>query len=348
MAGWRRAGACFALAVLAAVVLAPVGAAGPSPASARVLRNAGHLWWVESGPRESTLWVAQADGSGRRAVLKRPGEVFEPAVSRRGDRVAFTTIEENAGRALWIVSADGSRLRALTAAVEPGQPSFSGDGGRVVYVSSRAALRVININGTGDRLVVSAPGQLATPEWAPQGDDIVYARHVGAQGTTIEIVDADAPVAAPRLVASTEAQRTNHVRWSPDGRRLSYILPSGVFVVDVPGGTPKRVAPGGDATFAGGAPWSPDGASLLVCRLAPAGGMNSLRGEPLTRVDLRTGQSTRLGEHACLTPAWSRDGRFTAAVEVSQRTTRLLVRGADGRILNDMGPAWGVGTLWTA
>lgn len=327
------------LPLLASLLLAaPPGTAAP--------RAVGHLLWLDPS---ATLMVARPDGTATRPLPLPPyDQAADLAVSPRGDRVAFIlwrgTLPE-----LWVAAADGSAARQLTAAVHPADPTWSPDGRRIAYTSALSALRVIGADGAADRLVHAVVGQLDTPAWSPRSSEVVYAHNAGYQGVGLEAVDVDAAPATARRLADTRGERTFHPRWAPDGSGVSYLLADGLYVVDRAGRRPTRLVDGADPTFAGGAVWSPDGRELLVCPTWPMSWHSGLRGDPLTRVDVTRRTAHLLSPVACLTPAWSPDGRAAATVDHSQGrpTTRLVIRSREGRFLADLGPAWGIGLVWT-
>lgn len=315
-----------------------------SPASAGV-RPTGHLFWVTE---DMSLHVVAADGSASHLV-RLPTRVLlgDLAVDRSRTRVAFTlTRSDTSLPELWVLDARLMRPRQLTAAVFPSAPSWSPDGRRLVYVSAEASLRVIDVAGNDDRAVLPVPGIVDDPEWGPRG--VVYAHNVGVLGVggvALELVDVDALMPIPRVLAPL-VERTMAPHWSPDGRKVSYLLPAGLYVVDVVTGTSRRLTTGGDPSFAGGAPWAPDGRAMLLCR--PVAGWFGLGGQPLREVDSISGRERQVGEGACLTPTWSPDGTFTAVVDASgDESTHLIVRDRRGHLLRDLGPAWGVGVVWT-
>ena len=306
-----------------------------------------HLAWATT---TGGFFVGRADGTAKRAVaLPAHDGVSSFAASPDGRRIAVV-ITRSSLREIWIVDGDGSNPRRLPAAADPQSPTWSPDGRRIAYQSGVASLRVIGVDGSGDRLVTAVSGQMDTPEWAPSGSLVAYSHNVGWAGSSIEVVDVDASTPTGRVVVTTGGDRTFHVHWSRSGRSLSYLVPGGLYVVPVDAGGPgpRRIAEGGDPTYAGGAPWSPDDRDVLVCRPVVGGFSSGLGGPPLEMVRVDTGASRVVGSETCLTPAWSPDGRFTAVVDLSRgNTTHLVVRGYDGEFAADLGEAWGIGVAWT-
>lgn len=74
-----------------------------------------------------SIYVMNADGSG----LRRLTSGFEPALSPDGRRVAFTRWDEPRG--LWVIDIDGSGEQFLSGANRARSPTWSPDGGTIVF-----------------------------------------------------------------------------------------------------------------------------------------------------------------------------------------------------------------------
>jgi TolB protein len=109
--------------------LSLVAAASASFATDRIV-------FLRSAPAESTLYIANADGSEEKP-LTQPGSMnYNPAWSARGDWIAFTS--DRAGSAdLFRMHSDGTGQERLTD--DPGfddQAAFSPDAKRIAFVST--------------------------------------------------------------------------------------------------------------------------------------------------------------------------------------------------------------------
>jgi dipeptidyl aminopeptidase/acylaminoacyl peptidase len=107
-------------------------------AAAHSCLAADRILFLRLGPTQSTLFIANADGSAERP-LTQPGSLnYNPAWSPRGNWIAFTS--ERAGPAnLFRMHPNGSEVERLTAdAAYDDQAAFSPDGEQIAFVSTRA------------------------------------------------------------------------------------------------------------------------------------------------------------------------------------------------------------------
>ncbi|MGI5227030.1 prolyl oligopeptidase family serine peptidase [Actinoallomurus sp. CA-142502] len=155
------------------------------------------------------LWALDLD-SGTERLLAEPGGlargIDDYATDASGGLVAFTL----AG-GLWTVNVAGGPARRLPARDHAADPWPDPTGRRIAYVSGDA-LRVIEADGTGDRLVAAPDGPevtfgIGSPDasrgfwWDPDGERLLVTR-VDSAGVAVWHVAgrADDPAAAPRAV----------------------------------------------------------------------------------------------------------------------------------------------------
>jgi hypothetical protein len=206
------------------------------PSSGRVLVNA-----------RDGAWVVSADGS-KRFLSNYRDAAWSPhglylAAGRRNQLVAL----EPSGKVHWKLARRGAVRN----------PQWSYEGYRVAYFAG-GALRVVNGDGTGDRLLTRdvRVGALA---WHPGTHTLAYVNREG----NIVIRDVDRNT-TPRLVGTRVAPRV--LQWtsggrlvagtpSPDGRRIAVVTRRGVSV------NGRRIFSGAGVR---GVAWSPDGRWLLV------------------------------------------------------------------------------------
>ncbi len=117
-------------------------------------------------------------------------------------------------------------------------PSFSPDGKRIVFTTSRFQIPgetnnfevcVMNVDGTNIRRLTNSPGIDTEPVFSPDGTKIAFvSQRSGNLDVWVMGADGSNPV---RLTSAPEAE--NEPAWSHDGTKLSYtkILDGGVFGV---------------------------------------------------------------------------------------------------------------------
>jgi len=246
--------------------------------------------------------------------------VSDPQPSPDGTQVVFTRrsvdkMKDNFETALWIMSADGSRLRFL---VKGGAPVWSPDGTRIAYLAegapggSQIFVRYMDAEGSVTQVthVAKSPGGL---RWSPDGKQIGFSMLV-SKDTPWRI---DMP-AAPAGAEWTKAPRiVDNLIYRADG--TGYLDPaySHLFVVPAIGGTPRQVTRGDwNAVPRGGRGWDwlPDGRTVVVAGNDSSDAERMYQRQNLYSVDVMTGAkrllTTRAGQWG--NPLVSPDGKLIA------------------------------------
>jgi Tol biopolymer transport system component len=151
------------------------------------------------------IHVMNADGSGRRSLSGERGGEREPSWSPDGTKIAFSS-----GTFIHVMNADGGGVRQL---IQGTAPAWSPDGARIAFVSQGwpssggQTIRVINADGTGERVVAVPPNPTTGPSWSPDGTEVVY----DAYGYAIFRIEVDGCRALAELLNTS--RRDRHPAW---------------------------------------------------------------------------------------------------------------------------------------
>jgi Tol biopolymer transport system component len=170
----------------------------------------------------SGLEVMSTGGSERRTVYSGTSEVFAPAWSPQGDRIAFTQGATFAGPEARVdiatIRPDGSDYRRVTS--DSGNnsfPAFSPDGKQLVFRSTRDGaknLYIMNSDGTGVRRLTNGQWTDTMPDWSPTGEWIAFASDRDGE-FELWLIDPDGSK-LHKLVG--HGGLNTHPRFSPDGQ----------------------------------------------------------------------------------------------------------------------------------
>lgn len=280
-----------------------------------------------------------------------------------GGAIAFSSAR--GGRAsIWVVDSGGALAQRLTSPAAPARPcrcrsgdfdahpAWSADGRRLAFTRG-ARIVVTDAAGHGALTVPAPPGaEDAEPVWSSRGR-LAFVRERAGSPSAYRVVTANARGGDQRVLAETRFLPRS-LAWSPDGRRLAYVVayrdPAvpyvvGLFHVAAAGGRPRFVL---RAVGFGELAWSPDGRSIAFASSVPdAEPFDPFRLFTIRLADHRIRQltrpaGTRTGDAA---PRWSPDGRTIVFVRTDPRRSRILSIRPDGRgvrvLSNDAtAPVW--------
>jgi Tol biopolymer transport system component len=196
-----------------------------------------------------------------------------------GSRLACEWFEESdvSQNGIYTVrTSDGGDLRRLTSAGggddQPGD--YSPNGRHLVFAHfarfdlprdefvAQSGTFTMNVNGTGERKLV--PCCTSLPSWSPQGNEIVFSRHVTddvhsslwvvhADGTGLREIDVQVPAGQFRCGAPNDDPAAGGCfdpRWSPDGKKIVFVrgsdaLGRNIYTVNADGSGLIQVTHGG-------------------------------------------------------------------------------------------------------
>jgi TolB protein len=287
------------------------------------------------------VWTIRIDGTG----LRRHGASTRYATwSPNGRRLAYEAGVDPYGTAhgIRVENAGGTKARLI--ARFGTQPAWSPRGRLIAY--DARGIAVVGSDGTRRRRVASG----RFPLWSPRRDRLAYScgkrRTVDGAGETSALC-VTAIRGRPRLVARdvlVNYDQFNSVAgaWSPDGRRLAYVRPDGIFAVDADGRHATRIVSKPRLVSVGDLTWSVDARHLVLTQRRDGNDLEIYTMAPDgSGIRQLTTNSTD-----DLHPAWTPDGRRIAFVRARTGghadVWTMRAEGGDERLVARHGaaPSW--------
>jgi Tol biopolymer transport system component/DNA-binding winged helix-turn-helix (wHTH) protein len=197
-----------------------------------------------------TLWRASIDAPDSVVQIKEAGSpAWDPAVSRRGYRMAYERLIRNLSVWQMDLSASGQEKHSSiliygTSDTDQGPaPQFSPDGKKLAYMSDYSGtmeIWVSNRDGSSP-FQLTAVGIAGTPRWSPDSRSIVFDT-VSPSGS--KILSISLRGGAPQLLTPDQFE-SEVPSWSHDGKWIYFASSRGdtheVWKVPAGGGTPLQV-----------------------------------------------------------------------------------------------------------
>jgi TolB protein len=128
----------------------------------------------------------KADGSRKRRITHNPATDIDPVFSPDGREIAFTS-KRRGGYDIYVMRANGTHIRRLTRdrrvpegrrSNYDGQPAFSPNGKRIVFVSDRKGypnIYLMNADGSRQHRLTRGLGFPGSPSFSPDSHRITFA-----------------------------------------------------------------------------------------------------------------------------------------------------------------------------
>lgn len=228
------------------------------------------LIFVSTRDGDYAVYAMNADGGRQKRLTKAdvdttsPAGIFfqtDPAWSPNGADIAFSS--KRSGRsAIYVMRADGTGTKELTAGADDIHPTWSPDGKRLAFERTQK-IYAMSADGNDVHIVSKGAANDGDPAWSPDGKWIAFVRkQPGSVEREIWIMRPDG--SDSRRVTTLHGTSINPA-WSPDGSKLAFASDIAgslydLYVVDVDGKPVRRLTRSGPDTFEPA--WSPDGTTI--------------------------------------------------------------------------------------
>jgi len=135
----------------------------------------------ENPPKNTALYIINADGSNLTPVPTAPGGDFEPAWAPDGNRIAFTSLRDGHMQIYVydLIDQSAKRLTNTSTNIDTRQPSWSPFSNQIVYAEKRVGayqIWTMTDNGQGQQQIVRSGQDYwdYMPIWSPDGKMILF------------------------------------------------------------------------------------------------------------------------------------------------------------------------------
>jgi TolB protein len=196
-----------------------------------------------------------------------------PVWSHDGACIALSSYRGGPHSHIYVMDADGNRLRPITDGQLDRGPTWSPRADAIAYTwrdrnRAGSVIRVVDVEGRREARPVTAReagAEAYEADWRPSGHAIVYSGSQAASGLDLHVVDAS----GLRLGQLTDGDAYDMApAWHPRGRAVAFTRATGrfrgvvdIYAVDADGSNERRVTthPAKDSSPS----WSPDGTQIL-------------------------------------------------------------------------------------
>jgi eukaryotic-like serine/threonine-protein kinase len=189
----------------------------------------GHILYASDATGSADIWEISADGTGQKQITNGAHRNYAPAITPDGRYIVFHSNRTGPWN-IWRMDRDGSNVKQLTDSTEHSNwPQCSPDGRWVVYqresVGSLTSLWKVSIDG-GVPVKLTDKASMR-PAFSPDGKWIAcwYWGEKPDLPTRIAIIPIEGgqPIKQFDIERSVVVSYTASIRWSADGRGLTYV-----------------------------------------------------------------------------------------------------------------------------
>lgn len=241
--------------------------------------------------REGRLFTIKPNSTGLRLLTPSGSDRSAPTWSADGSRIAFLRYIRR-GSALFVVHADGSKLRRVSSFTRafPSEGAWRPGSRQVLYHDVRAdetpvvgAVKLAKADGSGERNLTGYGDLNANPDWSPTGRRFVFERDAGGiPGGAPGQADAEIWVMRADGSGATRLTRNDVLddgpAWSPDGGRITFArtveggpngdLGADLWIMNPDGSNQTQLTT--ITGFVKQPQWSPNGRRILFARITPS------------------------------------------------------------------------------
>jgi Tol biopolymer transport system component len=238
-----------------------------------------------------SIYTVEPNGSGLTLIAARPpsriSAFFAAEWAPDGNTLALVNdeIRRNGTSSLTVTDAEGRNLRPIAlpsfhvddVSWHPDAKEFALAGAPQGQRALEGSLYRVSVSGGTPTLFTgSLRGDLYDPEWAPDGQTLLFSRAADLGGDPSLYAASGDGSRVHRLTVGRFERTDEDADWSPDGRRIvfarSSITGPGIYVMHADGTRKRRLT----ATDDFAPVWSPDGRKIAFVRPG-AGALGSIR-----------------------------------------------------------------------